>query len=82
MDRVQQRRVWAFGVAFEVADDGLGDGTPVDVRYDPDDARAVYLMHSGAYVSKASAAAFEHHLSWLDLVSDPAQLVAMEELYV
>jgi hypothetical protein len=82
MDRVQQRRVWAFGVAFEVADDGLGDGTHVDVRYDPDDARAVYLIHSGAYVSRAYAAAFEHHLTWLDLVGDPAQLVAMKELYV
>jgi hypothetical protein len=81
MDRVQQRRVWAFEVAFEVADDGLGDGTHVDVRYDPDDARTVFLIHGGAYVSKASAAAFEHHLTWLDLVSDPAQLGPMEELH-
>lgn len=74
VDRVQQRRVWAFGVAFEVTDDDLVDGTPVDVRYDPDDARAVYLIHSGAYVSKAPAAAFEHHLTWLDLVDDPARI--------
>lgn len=81
MDRVQQRRVSAFGVAFEVADDGLGDGIPVDVRYDPDDARTVFLIHSGVYISRACAAAFEHHLSWLDLVSDPAQLGTMEELH-
>jgi hypothetical protein len=46
----------------------------VDVRYDPDDARVVLLIYNGAYVIRAYAAAFEHHLTWLDLVDEPAQI--------
>jgi hypothetical protein len=71
---VQQRQIWPFGVPFEVVSDEPADGTPVDVRYDPDDARVVLLIYNGAYVIRAYAAAFEHHLTWLDLVDEPAQI--------
>ena len=72
---VTQGEVELFGVPFDAAGSGLTDGTIVDVRYDPDDARSVYLIHAGHHVTKASASAFEgERRPWLELVADPSLL--------
>jgi len=59
-----------FGIPFDVASCGLEDGKQVDVRYDPDDAHAVFGIYDSAVVVQAGACAFEHQVSWLDLLED------------
>ncbi len=58
-------------VPFDAAAAGLSDGTMVDLRYDPDDARAMYLISADAWVARAPASAFEHHVPWIELVNSP-----------
>jgi hypothetical protein len=58
---VKLGRVFLFGVPFDAGACGLGDGKEVEIRYDPDDARAIYLIYDGASIVQASACTFEHH---------------------
>jgi hypothetical protein len=61
-----------WGVPFDAAD--LPDGARADLRHDPDDARAVYLIAGGAQVIRAPAAAFEHYVPWSELINSPSML--------
>jgi hypothetical protein len=64
---VTNGKVYLFGVPFDVPN--VEDGTSVDLRYNPDDARTIYLIHHGAHVSPAPASAFEGvRVSWYELV--------------
>jgi hypothetical protein len=68
--QVVDGKVDLFDVPFDASE--LADGTVVERRYDPDDARTLYLIHHGARVTPAPASAFEGaRVSWLELVSDP-----------
>jgi hypothetical protein len=71
---VLQGKITPFGIPFDVVPCGLEDGKQVDVRYDPDDAHAVFVIYDGAVVVQAGACAFEHPVSWLDLLEDPEEI--------
>jgi hypothetical protein len=72
---VRDGKVWPFGVPFDAAAGDIPDGQSVDVRYDPMDARYVYLVYKSAHVRRVSASAFEHRVAWAELVDDPAMLM-------
>ena len=63
------------GVPYAARSSGLTDGMEVELRYDPDDARTIFLVYNGCHVVKAPACAFEGaQVSWFELVGDPEQL--------
>ncbi len=73
--RVNGGQIALWGVPYDVTTSGLADGMEVEIRYDPDDARAIFLVYSGGHIVKAPACAFEGaQVSWLELVGDPEQL--------
>lgn len=65
-------KVW--GIPYDLRASGVPDGTAVDVRYDPDDARQIHIVQGRAVVAQAPACAFEHRTDWYELVEDPALL--------
>jgi len=67
---VRDGKVWAFSVPFDAAASGLEDGETVEIRYDPDDARAVYLICGVGRTTRALACAFEHRTNWYELAED------------
>lgn len=67
--QVSNNRVHLWGVPFDLFGEAIADGTTVNVRYDPDDARRVYAVVGQAKVVIAVASAFEHQMSWADLIS-------------
>lgn len=71
---VREGQIIVSRVPFDARGDGLEDGTTVDVRLDPDDARSVFLIREQAQVVRAYACAFEHRLPWCELTTDLAQL--------
>lgn len=48
-----------FGVPFDAQAAGIAEGARVEVRYDPDDARTVFLIIAERQVIRAEASAFE-----------------------
>ncbi|MDP9315748.1 MAG: hypothetical protein M3R24_33620 [Chloroflexota bacterium] len=64
---VTNKKVIVSGVPYDVALANLADGALVQIYYDPDDARSVFVVHNGAHVFRASASAFEHHVNWYEL---------------
>lgn len=71
---VSNGRVAPWGIPYDLVETGVADGAIVDVRYDPDDARHVFVIFDGAHVAKAAACAFEHRIMWLELVEHPTVL--------
>jgi len=65
----QSGRINVWGVPYEAPEGNLEGGQLVDVRYNPDDARRVYAVVGQASIVVAVASAFEHQMSWADLVS-------------
>lgn len=72
--RVYQCQVSPWGVPFDLSTSGLPEGKEVEIRYDPDDARTIYVTYEGAHVVQAPAKAFEHQATWLELVDSPTVL--------
>jgi hypothetical protein len=68
--RVRSGLIEVSGVPYEIEASDLLDGTAVDVRYDPDDARQIYLVQGRASIVSASARSFEHRIPWSELVDD------------
>jgi hypothetical protein len=71
---VRESQIVVSGVPFDARGAGLEDGTTVDVRLDPDDARSVFLIREQAQVVRVYACAFEHRLPWCELTTDLAEL--------
>ncbi len=72
-------RVVVHQIPFNVPAEDVPNLKSVDVFYDRDDARQVYLVHSGAHVTVAPAAAFTGiRVAWWDVVIDVAQLLHHE----
>lgn len=69
--QVVQGVIHPFGVPYDVGVVGLTDSSIVDVRFDPWDARFIYVIDDKGKVYQAFACAFEHRVSWLDLVTAP-----------
>jgi hypothetical protein len=69
-------RVMVHHIPFNVPGDDVSKAKSVDVFYDRDDARQVYLVHSGAHVTVAPATAFTGiRVAWWDVVLDVAQIL-------
>jgi len=76
---VQDGGVNIYGVPFEVTSEDL-NGKEVDVHYDLDDARSVYLIVDGIYVHQAFAGAFEGpRIPWIEIVDHVAELEVADE---
>lgn len=58
------------GIPYGLTIDLVPGNSTVDVRYDPADARQVYVVIGQARVKGAIASAFEHRTSWYDLVDN------------
>jgi hypothetical protein len=63
--------VHVHGVPYDLPATAMLDGRSVIVRYDPDDARCVWIVHDRAHVVLAYAAGFEHPMPWWELLSNP-----------
>jgi hypothetical protein len=62
-------KVTPYEVPYDARSGGVHDGTVVDCRYDPDDARTIYLVADRAHVTRVYACAFEHRTSWFELIA-------------
>lgn len=71
---LQHGKALLWGVPFDASSSGLDDGTSVDVRYDPDDARSIYIIADHARIASLPAWAFEHHIPWVELVNELAMI--------
>lgn len=72
--QIYKNRMEVWSIPYDIAVDAIPDGTIVDVRYDPDDARQVYAIIGRAHVVVETASAFEHRMNWHELIANPATL--------
>lgn len=72
---VTNKTIMVHGVPYDIESDDLRTRMDVAVRFDPDDARQVAAVYGRVHVMAAHAAAFEHHMSWWDLISEPQWLL-------
>ena len=69
-----------FAVPYDVAALGMTDGSRVDVRFDPWDARWVYIVEAYAQVRRVAAIGFEHRTTWFELLRKPELLRLFDQL--
>jgi hypothetical protein len=77
MKRVHDGRIEVWNVPYALGEDVILDATMVDVRYDPDDARRIFLVTGSADVTPVHAEAFEHHVPWSELLDN--RIFAIQE---
>ena len=69
------QEVYVFGVPYRRSSPSQRTSTSADIRFDPDDARLVYLVHNSASIEVAHARDFEHPAAWIELVDDPSLIL-------
>lgn len=56
-----------YGVSYHLVGQEISNSI-INIHYDPDDARHIFVIHNGAHVIKMPARAFEHPMTWYELV--------------